>query len=215
MAVRPKPSSERRRREIHALERLALHVPPHRQRRGGARRERQIHPAVLVEVERDDAAGGRRRGRAERVQLLERAFARVEQDRRLLAGQHEVDGAIVVQVARHDAGRVRDVEAALDGHVRERAVAVVAEQARVGPGDDQIEIAVVIDVHERDAHGAVDGGWKADFLRHVDEVSVAVVRGTDARPAWRPSRDRHARRCRSPRARRPGRRWAAPYRRRT
>ena len=95
-------------------------------------REGQVHPAVLVEVERDHAARARGAVRRERVEHRVDAFPRVEGDGHLLAGEDEIDGAVVVEIAGGDADRACDAEAALGGDVGEGAVAVVAQHYRRG-----------------------------------------------------------------------------------
>ncbi len=96
-------------------------------------RERKVHPAVFVEIERDHTdgrrqiffceidAGQRRKFPFARIQINRRAFA--------AASENEINRAIVVEIGGNQArtGRV-DSQPGVGGNVREGAVAVVAPQ---------------------------------------------------------------------------------------
>src|SRR5256885_11482558 len=92
--------------ERNALQPLSFHVPPQADARRAPMRERQIHPAIFVEVERDNAHGGRQLLFAE-IDAAERrefALARIEIDgsSSLSASDYEVHGAIIIEIRSDD-----------------------------------------------------------------------------------------------------------------
>ena len=93
----------------HALEMLAVHIAPEADARRAGMRQRDIHPAIFIEVE-DVSAGRRRqsRGLVER-QRLERSL-RAGSDRPSAAvpvrlSDDQIHCAVIVDVGQHDAGR--------------------------------------------------------------------------------------------------------------
>ena len=182
--------------EFDALEALAFDVAPEADAGRACVGEGEIHPAIFVEIERDDADGGREifffevDGGGERSEF---AFARIDVDgcAGLAAGEDEIDGAIVVEIAGGEAsaGGV-EVESGFGGDVGEGAVAVVAPEnivrgllrgARGGGlhGDVEVEVAVVIVVDEGEADAAGLAA-NADGFGDVGELAVFVVEKMDA-----------------------------------
>src|SRR5260370_14543001 len=112
-----------------ALETLAFDVAPQADAGRSRVRESEVHPAVLVEIESNDADGwlqiffceidAGKRG--------EFPAARIQVDRCALAaaGKNKIDGTVIVEVRGHQtrAGGV-NVQPGLLGHVSEGAVAV-------------------------------------------------------------------------------------------
>ena len=160
-------------------------------------REGEVHPAILIEVERDGAH--RRRGHENRpgTRRAESAFALVQENfRAAKPGDNKIDGAVIVQIA-PDCGDARTAagKPCFPGPIRERAVAVVAPEdvARrrgiLGEGkwlrwildgeihksrDVEIEIAVVVVINESHAENEPIG-VDARFVGHVLEGAIALV----------------------------------------
>ena len=112
---------------------FAIDVAPEADAGSADVREGKIHPAIFIEIKRDDAHSGRKifffevdsRGRSEF------SFARIKKDGRaaIAAGDHEIDGAVVVEI-RGDEACASGVEAesGFGGDVGKRAVTVVAPE---------------------------------------------------------------------------------------
>ncbi len=182
--------------EFDALEALAFDVAPEADAGRACVREGDIHPAIFVEVEGDDADGGREifffevDGGGERSEF---AFAGIDVDggAGLSARDDEIDSAIVVEIGggKARAGGV-EIESGFGGDVGEGAVAVVAPENVVrgflrgarggGPHRDvEIEVAVVVVVDESQADAAGLAA-NADGFGNVGEFSVLVVEEMNA-----------------------------------
>src|SRR5690348_6628637 len=152
--------------------------------------EREVHPPVFIEIERDNSDRGRKIFffEVDRRKRCEFSFAWIEINGCAAgaAGNHEVDGAVVVEIGCHNshAGAIK-AQRRFCAHIRESAVAVVPPEhvvsLRVGRsrrrglhGDIEIEIAVVVIIHEGEANAA----WfapDADLVRHISKFSSAFV----------------------------------------
>src|SRR5262245_28716064 len=135
-------------------------------------RESQIHPAVFVVIQRDDARGRSGKGGLPHFKRTKRTFAIVQEcgGRVAPTGEDEIDGAIVVEIGCQcgNAGSVA-LQPRLLRPVRERAVAVVAPQrvCRCGWTERKTERA-----------GRAEG--KVGESRDVEvEVAVMIVVGED------------------------------------
>src|SRR5579859_2722953 len=174
----------------NAFEMLSVDVAPKADPRSTGVCEREIHPAVLIEVECNNANCGRKIFFIEvnRGKRSEFSFARIEIDRSAIAPARndKINRAIVVEIRRHDSstGSI-EAESGFPGNVGESAVAVVAPKNvvrfRFGSGGRcglhrhvQIEIAVVVVVDEGEAD-ATGFPADADFFGDIFEFSCAVV----------------------------------------
>src|SRR5260370_31174207 len=127
-------------RQWDTLETLAFDVAPEANARCAGVREGEVHPAVFIEIERNDADGGWKIFFCEidAGQRRKLSFARIQVDRCALtaACKNEIDGAIVVEVGSDEAGASRiDAESGFGGNVGAGAVAIVAPEnvARLRP----------------------------------------------------------------------------------
>src|SRR5467141_1760676 len=95
-------------RECDTLEALALDVAPQADSRRAGVCEGQVHPAVFIEIECDDADGRWKIFLCEidAGQRRKFPFTRVQVDRRALAtaGKNEIDSAIIVEIGSDEAG---------------------------------------------------------------------------------------------------------------
>ena len=117
--------------ERNVLQPLPFHIPPQADARRTRMRERQIHPAVFIEVERHHTH--RRRQllfvEIDAAERREFPFAGIAIDRSscLPARDDEVNCPVVVKIsADNPSARGCKTERRLRGHVRECAIAVVA-----------------------------------------------------------------------------------------
>src|SRR5712664_912115 len=176
-------------RQWDTLETLAFDVAPEANARCAGVREGEVHPAVFIEIERDDADSGWKIFFCEidAGQRRKLSFARIQVDRCALAAarKNEIDGAIVVEVGSDEAGAGGvKAQSGFGGNVGEGAVAIVAPKnvVRLGAGrriarrhgDVQVQIAVVIIVDEGDANAA-GLATNAYGLRDVREIAIAFV----------------------------------------
>ena len=152
----------------HALQFFSVHVAPQTDSRRAVMCERQIHPAVFIEIKGHYA--DRRRQifffEIDRWKFCKFAFARVQINCRSTgsAGEDKIDGAIVVEVGGNHARATGDPQCSFRGHVGKGAVAIISPQnvmrgrrsaaicRRSAGSDIQIQIAVVVVVHESYSH---------------------------------------------------------------
>ena len=119
--------------ERNAFEMFAIDVAPQADAGSADVSESEIHPAIFIEIKRDDAHSGRKIFFFEVDSSGRREFslARIEKNRRAVtaAGDHEIDGAVVVEIRGHEAcaGGV-EAESGFGGDVGKRAVTVVAPE---------------------------------------------------------------------------------------
>ena len=114
---------------------LAIHIAPQADPRRAGMRQRNVHPAVFVEVEDVDAGSRGKSGRVVQRHRLEWPFALVQINRRraVRSGHHQVHRAVVVDVGEHNAGRrALCGESGFLRPIRKRAIAVVAPHHVVG-----------------------------------------------------------------------------------
>src|SRR2546430_1755577 len=94
--------------------------------------ECQVHEAVFVEVECDDARGIRLESRVPGLRRSERSFAwiRVDGRGRTRTGEHKIDRSIVIQIGCKRPGTALAIptQSGLDCPIRECSIAVIAPQ---------------------------------------------------------------------------------------
>src|SRR5579859_5903766 len=180
----------------NAFEMLSVDVAPKADPRSTGVCESEIHPAVLIEVECNNANCGRKIFfiQVNRGKRSEFSFARIEIDRSAIAParNNKINCAIIVEIRRHDssAGSI-EAESGFPGNVGESVVAVVAPKNvvrfRFGSGGRcglhrhvQIEIAVVVVIYKRQADAAFlapEANFFGDLLKFP---RAAIVKEMDA-----------------------------------
>src|SRR5215831_17771362 len=134
-------------------------------------REREIHPAVLVEIN-----CGKPR---------ELSFARIQVNRSAsgATSENKIDCAVIVEVGGDDAGPGRvDAKAGLLGNIGEGGIAVVAPQcvfASFNRGfrcraEVQIEVAVMVVINKGGSDAALFAS-NSYFFGYVDKFAAAVI----------------------------------------
>ncbi len=152
-------------------------------------RERQIHPAVFIEVESHHADGWRQLFFVEldAAERREFPFARIEVDGSSLRSSrdHEVHRAVIIKISGdHARARGCNAQRRFHGHICKCAIPIVApknivrrpaRRSRIGRhGDVQIQVAIVVVVHERQAHAAFVPP-DSNLLRHINKFPISTV----------------------------------------
>src|SRR6516165_10302561 len=150
-------------------------------------REREIHPAVLVEIERNNSDSWRkiRLGEINCGKPREPSFARIQVNRSTsgATSENKIDGAVIVEVRGDDAGPGRvDAKAGFLGNIGEGGIAVVAPQcvfASFSRGfrrhaEVQIEVAVMVVINKGGGDAALFAS-NSDFFGYVDKFAAAVI----------------------------------------
>src|SRR6516225_3864576 len=150
-------------------------------------REREIHPAVLVEIERNNSDSWRkiRLGEINCGKPRELPFARIEVNRGAsgATSKNKIDGAVIVEVRGHDAGPRRvDAKAGFLGNIGEGGIAVVAPQFVFAffsrcfrrHAEVQIEVAVMVVINKGGGDAALFAS-NSDFFGYVDKFAAAVI----------------------------------------
>src|SRR5262252_8756701 len=150
-------------------------------------REREIHPAVLVEIKRNNSDSWRkiRLGEINCGKPRELSFARLQVNRgtRGATSKNKIDGAVIVEVCGDNAGPRRvDAKAGFLGNIGEGRIAVVAPQFVLGffsrgfrrHAEVQIEVAVMVVINKGGGDAALFAS-NSDFFGYVDKLAAAVV----------------------------------------
>ena len=171
-------------RQRDAFEAFAFVVAPQTDSRRSGMRERQIHPAIFVEIERDHSNRWRQSlfRKVNSVERPEFAFAGIQQNRRTprAACQHKINRAIVIEIgSNHTGSSCFFAQRSFGGNIGKGAVAIVAPHDVVRPSarfraDVEIEIPVMIEIDERDDGAALFAADVHSF-RHVSKFAAAVV----------------------------------------
>src|SRR5215470_4530402 len=150
-------------------------------------REREIHPAVLVEIKRNnsDSWWKIRLGEINCGKPRELSFARIQVNRGAsgATSKNKIDGAVIVEVRGDDAGPRRvDAKAGFLGNIGEGRIAVVAPQFVLGffsrgfrrHAEVQIEVAVIVEI-AGGAPKARGNSRQAGFFGSVRELAVSQI----------------------------------------
>ena len=151
-------------------------------------REREVHPAVLVEIECHNANSRRKIfvREIDRGQRSEFSFARIQENRGApsATSKNKINGAVVVEVGDSDAGPGRiHAKAGFFGNVGEGRIAVIAPQFVFGllvgggfrcHGEIQIEVAVMVVVNKGGSDAAFFSANSNSF-GYLDKFTAAFI----------------------------------------